>query len=268
MTHETFLLAVTPNRLREIQGLRAQPVHLAYRLGPGPHLFRSEGTAPRGGLMALECQDHPTEGAQENLAQEVVRECLSRGFRGAVCDFDGGRHPALEGLLACLEARFARQGWRLYVPEAYGPALREAQVLIPSALSGGSLAVRLEEAADRYGPGRVTLALQRSAEDFFLPAPQGSGVPLTRAQLEELLQRLEPSVFFSGELCARYFTYMSRESGAHFVLFDDGQTLAKKLEIARTKQISSFLAAWPEVDDAVQILGLAAGAPLHYNNKK
>ena len=43
--------------------------------------------------------------------------------------------------------------------------------------------------------------------------PQGAGCPLSRRELEEKLEQLHPSVFFSHELCARYFTYMSRESG-------------------------------------------------------
>ena len=67
---------------------------------------------------------------------------------------------------------------------------------------------------------------------------------------------MNPSVFFSGELCARYFTYMNREGGAHFVLFDDGDTLRRKMEVARRAGIHTFLAAWPEVADCVEQLGL------------
>ena len=126
----------------------------------------------------------------------------------------------------------------------------------PSALAGGSLSRRLEEAAERFGRERVTLAVQRVAEDFFLPSPTGSGVPLSRRELEEKLEQLHPSVFFSHELCARYFTYMSRESGAHFVLFDDRDTLRKKLEVAQELGITSAVAALPEVLDAAGELGI------------
>jgi len=98
--------------------------------------------------------------------------------------------------------------------------------------------------------------MQRVAEDFFLPSPTGSGVPLSRRELEEKLEQLHPSVFFSHELCARYFTYMSRESGAHFVLFDDRDTLRKKLEVAQELGITSAVAALPEVLDAAGELGI------------
>ena len=102
----------------------------------------------------------------------------------------------------------------------------------------------------------MVLALQRVAEDFFLPSPTGSGTPLTQEELRERIQQRQPSIFFSHELCARYFTYMSRESGAHFVLYDDASTLAKKLQVARSLDIRTVLAAWPEIADAAEELGL------------
>lgn len=37
-----------------------------------------------------------------------------------------------------------------------------------------------------------------------------------------------PSVFFSQDLCARYFTY-TRNGETHFVLYDDADTLSQKL---------------------------------------
>ena len=111
----------------------------------------------------------------------------------------------------------------------------------------------LVEAQQRFGRERVVLALQRTAEDFFLPSPTGSGRPLTQKQLHQLMEERSPSVFFSRELCARYFTYMSRDSGAHFVLFDDAQTMAKKVEIARQLSIPTILGAWSDLQDAVPL---------------
>ena len=49
---------------------------------------------------------------------------------------------------------FARRGWTLYVTEPYGHSSPRARVMIPSALSGGSLSRRLEEAAERFGRER------------------------------------------------------------------------------------------------------------------
>lgn len=91
--------------------------------------------------------------------------------------------------------------------------------------------------------------MERVAEDFFLPSPTGQGMPLTREELRQRLEERAPSVFFSSELCAHYFTYMSRQNGAHFVLFDDAGSIRKKLQVARNLGISSAVLAYPQVDD-------------------
>ena len=178
-----------------------------------------------------------------------------------VCDFEAGRLPPLEETVAQLGKECKRRNWALLVPEHYASCSPHTQVMISSALSGGSLELRLEEAQQRFGRERVVLALQRTAEDFFLPSPTGSGRPLTQQQLHQLMEERSPSVFFSRELCARYFTYMSRDSGAHFVLFDDAQTMAKKVEIARQLSIPTILGAWSDLQDAVPALGLSSSFP-------
>jgi hypothetical protein len=70
------------------------------------------------------------------------------------------------------------------------------------------------------------------------------------------MDRLRPAVFFSRELCARYYTYASRENGAHFVLFDDGDTLGRKAEVARQAGIHTFLTPWAEAEGCAHKLGL------------
>lgn len=257
MTRDTIIITTPPQTLRSVQGWDVTPGHLAYRVGRGPHLLRAGGgtVQPRGGIMVVDDQGFDGLGDPGPLCQEVVRECSARGFTGAVLDFDA-KLPPLERMAATLEEGFARRGWTLYVPESYGARLQRARVMISSALSGGSLALRLEEASGCFGADRVALALQRVAEDFALPSSTGNGQPLTREELAQKRRQMNPSVFFSGELCARYFTYMNREGGAHFVLFDDGDTLRRKMEVARRAGIHTFLAAWPEVADCVEQLGL------------
>lgn len=173
-----------------------------------------------------------------------------------VCDFEAGRLPPLEQVVRELGGQCRRRNWTLIVPEQYGHCSEHALVMISSALSGGSLRQRLQEAQERFGRDRVALALQRVAEDFFLPSPSGSGTPLSQDELHRRIHQLSPSIFFSQELCARYFTYMSRESGAHFVLFDDGATLRRKLEAAQSLDIRTVLAPWPEIADVTVALGL------------
>ena len=119
-------------------------------------------------------------------------------------------------------------------------------MLLCTALSGGTLEGRLNQAAARYGAEHLALDLQRLAMDFPVPCPSGQGTPLTRSQLAALAAGR--STFCSDALCARYFT-LTREGRTHFILFDDAQTLRRKLALARSLGIRDALVMLPEVED-------------------
>ena len=88
--------------------------------------------------------------------------------------------------------------------------------------------------------------LQRLRMDFRLPARSGQGEPLTQAALDALLKERQPAVFFSKDLFARYFTY-TKDGEAHFILFDDGESLEKKRTLAQELGISRFFLLYPEI---------------------
>ena len=244
-----LILAAPPEDVTAAQAHGLTLAHMAYRVGGGPHLFRSNQPIPaRGGLMYIDDGGFDGRGTPDAFCQEVVRECAARGFGGVICAFDR-RLPLLSAVVEQLGPMLARQGRSFYVSEPYGRCTATGRVLIPTALSGGSLRQRLGEAAERYGAGRVALAVERTAADFFLPSPDGQGRPLTREELAAKRRELSPSVFFSDELCARYFTYMNRQSGAHFVLFDDAGSIRKKLRLAEALGIDRALLCYPEVSD-------------------
>ena len=248
-TRMQLILAAPPEDVTAAQAHGLTLAHMAYRVGGGPHLFRSsQPNPPRGGLMYIDDGGFDGRGTPDAFCQEVVRECAARGFGGVIFAFDR-RLSLLSAVVEQLGPMLARQGRSFYVSEPYGRHTAVGRVLIPTALSGGSLRQRLSEAAERYGAGRVALAVERTAADFFLPSPDGQGRPLTREELAAKRRELSPSVFFSDELCARYFTYMNRQSGTHFVLFDDAGSIRKKLRLAEALGIDRALLCWPEVSD-------------------
>lgn len=237
-----LILAVSPGDMSEALALGAPIAHLSYRVGKGLHLFRSSiPVAARGGLLAVDDTGFDGRGEATPFCHEVLRECAARGGAGVVCLFSAPPLRSLCEMLAQLEELLAERGWPLYVSEPYAPSCKRAKVLIPTALSGGSLRQRLSEAAARYTPGRLALWVERVAQDFYLPSPTGQGTPLSQEELRALMEERQPSVFFSDELCAHYFTFMSRQNGAHFILFDDLSSVRKKLHVARSLGISDAL---------------------------
>ena len=158
------------------------------------------------------------------------------------------------GTLTALLGQLCPQyGLRLFVPEQYAPYAAQATVLLNTAVSGGTLAACLEDGIRRYGAGRLALDLERLRLDFTLPHSANVRRPLTASELRRL--REGKSVYFSEELCARYFTYRTGSEN-HYVLFDDAQTLRKKAALAENRGIREGFFMLPEVADiAGELLG-------------
>ena len=228
-------------------------VHCRYRMGLGPHLYRArQGQAARGGLMGVELGKYDGRGSPEPFCAEVLRECQARRFSGVVCRFPATPLPGLSEALGRLAEHCSRKGLGCWVSEPYGDG-SSAGVLIPTAISGGSLEGRLRDAVRRFGAERVAVWLDRSSEDFALPSPHGSGRPLSPEELEALRQRYGSACFFSDALCARYFTYMEGREG-HFVLFDDLASLQKKLSLARQLGIGTVFLPAAELGELTEQL--------------
>ena len=245
-----FILVTPPNHIQAAKAYRLPLAHMAYRIGNGPHLYRAQFPAmPKGGLMMISEDNFDGQGDITAFCREVIRECQARGFTGILFDAESSPSPTLARIFSHLGEEAARRGWSFYLPEAYSNYSDNARILVPSAISGGSLRQRLSDAAERYGPQRITLCIDPSAEDFFLPAPKGSGRPMSREELQQKIKATAPSLFFSHELCAHYFTYMDRSSGAHFVLFDDVGSIRKKINLAEQVGIRRFLLFYHRMDD-------------------
>lgn len=228
---------------------RFRPVRAAYRLGPRL-LAAIGGGAVQGGMMLV--GDSRECGPHDVLARDIIRECLRRNYDGVVLDWyhkgpDRGTLTALLGQLC------PQYGLRLFVPEQYAPYAAQATVLLNTAVSGGTLAACLEDGIRRYGAGRLALDLERLRLDFTLPHSADVRRPLTASELRRL--REGKSVYFSEELCARYFTYRTGSEN-HYVLFDDAQTLRKKAALAENRGIREGFFMLPEVADiAGELLG-------------
>ena len=120
-------------------------------------------------------------------------------------------------------ARAARLGPRLLLPEVWSRLLPQTGVLISSAISGGTLKERFQDAARAY-PHRCWLLPEPMGMEFPLPCPSGLGTP---ADLPT-----GGRSFYSDALCC-YYSHFIRENQGIMVLWDTEETLRAKLELAR-----------------------------------
>ena len=242
-------LSVTPKDYQTACRYPVQFAHVAYRIGEGGQLLRQNLLMrTQGGLMSLGDWGCPAAFPAAPLVRQICRECAQRSYQGVLADFEGAVSPERASFLQSLSTALRTARRRLYVPEAYAAQIPGACAVVCTALSGGSFQQRMEEAAARFGRDRLALDLQRLRMDFLLPSPTGEGTPLSQEELDALLEQIRPSVFYSRELCARYFTY-SRDGVYHFVLYDDGGTLRQKLRFGRSLGCAAAFLMYPEAKD-------------------
>ena len=248
----TLIAAPAQDRAAQESGL---PVaHLAYRAGAAPICSGPICPWPPGVVCWRWTARALTAG--ESPRPSVRRSCVSAPHG----DFTGCTAPLKDGLFPCCSGRWPSWGslWPAgagpsMCPESYSGASDTARVLIPTGISGGSLEQRLTEAAGRFGPARTVLLLERVAEDFFLPSHRPGSPPQPgRASAETGgARRLR---LFLHELCAHYFTYMSGENGAHFVLFDDAGSIRKKRQAAVRLGIGEAFLPYSQAEDLLPAL--------------
>ena len=245
--------AVTAADFVEAVGQGRRFVHVAYRVGGQSELLRqAPPLQTHGDFMSVSDRDAGIVERPEALCGAVARECARRGYRGVVLDFEAEPRDDLRAFAALLETRLRESRRALYVPGTYADAAPDAVELVCTAVSGGNFQEYLSEILRRRGGGkRVALDVQRLRMDFKLPAPTGEGVPMEADAFEEL--RAGKAVYFSPDLCARYFT-CTRNGQAHFVLFDDADTIKHKLRIGAAYGIETAFLQWPEVRDIADSL--------------
>ena len=243
-------LAVTPEASQEAQTHCRNLAHVAYRIGPGSALLRqSLLLQTKGGLLSVSDREAPFIDSPEALRDAVLRECGRRNYSGVLLDFEEAPRRDRTAFVAALAPALSASRRSLYLPGTYAASAPSAVELLCTAVSGGSFSQYLQEAVQQAGgAGHLALDVQRLRMDFRLPARSGEGDPLSGEALAELMEREKPAVFFSQDLCARYFTY-SREGDAHFVLFDDADTLNQKLRLGAAMGFHAAFFMWPEVRD-------------------
>lgn len=172
----------------------------------------------------------------------IIDECLKRNYGGVILDFEGGDKQSLARYADALGNLCSQYNITLVTGKRY--QTDTSFTLVSSGVVSGSLRQKLL----KYG-NRSVLEIVRLAQDIPLPAPQGRGITMTRAELTDLLNERRPATFFSSELLARYFTYKDAYGITHFIIYDDAESISKKLRLAESMGLPYAVMLYGEVKD-------------------
>ncbi len=264
MNIKNIILGVTPSEYSECSSLGLTLAHLVYRISPSGRLIRFNPIPTKhlsGGIMGILGDGRETIRLDpELLCRDIIAEMTMRSYEGIFADFYGAFSPVYANFLSELDRQIEARGMSLYINRTYEAATTHARVLLPSDVSGGSYSEYLSE-SKRSCEDRACLEIVPICSEFLLPSASADGRRLTHSELDELFNKIDPMPFFSRELCAKYFTYMSHDnmidskSSAHFVLYDDAYTITVKMRRADSMDISPVFMLYSEMRELLgQIL--------------
>lgn len=214
---------------------------------------------PQGGLGRLKLSAHtagnyigisdfPAASVSVNsriFVDDLLFEATRLQARGVFADIECDS-PSARELCAALDTALWEHHIPFFVPLARAPETEHAILTVETAVSGGSLQNMIAELQEQYGAHRIAALLRPVCADFCLPSSNASGAPLSVEACEALRRKHGAQVFFSHELCAKYFTYMEPEGQGHFVLFDDDSTLEDKTQQLQRQAVSHIFILYPD----------------------
>ena len=222
---------------------------LAYTIENG-ELRMTARTPGRGGLMGLYTTSPlPKNDDLRRLAQAIGNAVRQRQYGGVLLDLPDSDEALTFAARLC--PLLTGMGIPLFLPIELGEASRDARLILPSAISGGSFDEMLARFTGFYPPSRLCLDLIRTRHDFSMPSPDADGHLLGSCAFEELLRNAGQS-YYARELCCRYFTYRAEDGKPHFVMFDDVETARRKVELARDAGLFAVFALYAEGGREIQ----------------
>jgi hypothetical protein len=246
-----LILAAPPEYIRRAAETHRPVAHMIYRIGRGYHLFRAQNAViAGGGLMVVDTDGYTGGGPMAVLVSEILNECEKNAYTGIVLDIGSASPRPLAPLAGYLGLEARERGLDVFVPQSLADAGSGLIVLLPSALSGGTLHDHIADAQSLYGAERVALEIERVRMDFTLPAASGTGRALSENDLKLLMEQYNTRSFLSRDLCAYYFTYQDRK-GTHIVLYDNAASIRRKLQVASALGVRHAFVFYPHVADII-----------------
>ena len=222
-------IVAEPADIKQASRTAMKVIGLNYKISGDGGLKKSVLTAGEQTVMGISDEEitNPVTNA-EKLCCDIFYEAKSGGYRGVLFDFES-RAAWMYPFVSALSYGLFERGLKHYVPERFHSAAPCAKLIINAAVSGGSFADMYGSAVQKYGKERISFELSPGRHDFIIPSYSAEGKALSQNEFDNITEKYHPSVYFSSELLAKYFTYRDSTGNFHFVIFDDAATVQEKL---------------------------------------
>lgn len=247
-------MAMTSHDAATAESYGLPGAYLLYKISMEGLQKAAGGRRTTGGLMGI--IEAPGLGLLDAsmLARTIHTECGKRGFSGVLFDFTVEIHQ--QENLTRLCGMLSGRGLKVFLSREYSGCHQSCKIIMPSLTRGGSFNSTLMKYTAEHDPSRLCLEIVRACHEYQMPSFDRSGKRLDSSQLRELLQKYQPSPFYSPEMMCRYFSYRTEEGSVNFVLYDDPSCALKKIEAARNMGFSSVFILFSEWSAACRDIAL------------
>lgn len=157
------------------------------------------------------------------LLKDIEYEYIQKGFEGIFVDASNAQSSAF---IYELDKLCYKRKIELYVPLEYEKSAENAKLVFKTEITGGDLSNILQYKKMQFGERLVTL-VRKIQREFSIPNQNDTYIDV------EKLDTTGRNVFFSENLYTNYFTYMKNENTCVFTMFDDENSIEKKIELCK-----------------------------------
>ncbi|MFI3312948.1 MAG: hypothetical protein R3Y62_03590 [Eubacteriales bacterium] len=179
--------------------------------------------------MVLEDSILPCEDIH-HLVKSVVDTCTS-GYRGVICDFEKPPTPPFYDIIRQLGTWLPEKKRGLMVPAAYDSATHYGFIMGQTSPLSGDFSTQCKKLQNQY-KSRLVLEISAISMTIKLPFASGAESPAT----------VQSGGFYSPTLGCNYQFH-----GDSVSLFDIGNTMQKRTELAKKIRISRFIGLHQEL---------------------
>lgn len=227
-------------------------VHLIYKINEKGILQRARSyTSSRRNLMGIYDGGGLSLCDSDALSRDIIIEVNRRNYLGVLLDFTDD--PAAYNAVQQISYYLTQKHILHFLPVSMSQLSKDAKLIIPSTISGGSFKEMIDYYLGKYPPSRICMEIIRSRNRFTMPSYKPEGEFLSNDEFDNLSHIFNPSTFFSPELACKYFTYRDNNE-TFFVLFDDAETAVYKMRIAEKSNFyATFMlySEWGEYTKAI-----------------
>lgn len=222
------------------------PTYIGYfsYIARGKNLLLSEKFSDNtsGDMMVVSMQN-----ADESVTLPIYDECKRRGYSAVFLDTDELPKKENSNIFSKVSASLEKHGLSTFCPLAFANFCPRSIPVADGTVTGGVFEDELANFKKRHH--RIGISISRIISRFEMPVSDAEGTLLTPTDLRRFLQAFDGNIFFSPQLMTNYFLLSTCGSKCRYILFDDADTISKKLRTAKKLGFSDVFLIQREISD-------------------